>query len=82
MSAVTQQELLAGSRPIVGDGVNAFATVSANINNGVELTVLPLVSPGSDEVTLDVQLAWIPQTQVRQRPVRLAAERPVPVPRE
>ena len=73
MSALTQQESLAGYKPMVGDGVNAFSSATSNVNHGIELTVLPLVSPGAQDITLDVQMAWIPSAEVVQRPVRLAS---------
>ena len=70
-SALTQRDVLSGMTATVGEGVNAFAPRTATSTAGIELIVLPLLSPKSDQVTIDVQMAWVPSTQVSSRDVAL-----------
>ena len=70
-SALTQRDVLSGMTATVGEGVNAFAPRTATSTAGIELIVLPLLSPESDQVTIDVQMAWVPSTQVSSRDVAL-----------
>ncbi|MDY7110471.1 MAG: hypothetical protein SYC29_17715 [Planctomycetota bacterium] len=71
-SALTQRDVLTGFRPTVGEAVNAFSPATGFSKEGLELIALPLVTPGGDELTLDVQMAWIPPAIVAERSVRLA----------
>ena len=70
-SALTQRDVLSGMTATVGEGVNAFAPRTATSTAGLELIVLPLISPGSDQVLIDVQMAWVPSTTVTSRDVAL-----------
>lgn len=70
-SALTQRDVLSGMTATVGEGVNAFAPRTATSTAGIELIVLPLLSPESDQVTIDVQMAWVPSTQISSRDVAL-----------
>lgn len=70
-SALTQRDVLSGMTAIVGEGVNAFAPRTAISTAGIELIVLPLLSPESDQVTIDVQMAWVPSTEISSRDVAL-----------
>jgi hypothetical protein len=70
-SALTQRDVLTGQSPVVAQGVNAFATKSEESTAGLELIVLPLLTPETDELTLDVQMAWVPSTQTTQRSIAL-----------
>ncbi len=70
-SALTQRDVLSGMTANVGEGVNAFAPRTATSTAGLELIVLPLISPGSDQVLIDVQMAWVPSTNVTSRGVAL-----------
>jgi hypothetical protein len=72
-SALTQRDVLTGQMPVVAQGINAFSTISKELNSGLELIVLPLLTPQTDEMTLDVQMAWVPSTQTTQRAVALGA---------
>jgi hypothetical protein len=73
-SALTQREVLTGMTPVVGDHINGFAPQTGDATSGMELIVLPLVAPKSTDVTIDVQMAWVPTTQVAPRAVTLAPE--------
>ena len=70
-SALTQRDVLSGMTANVGEGVNAFAPTTATSTAGLELIVLPLISPESDQVTIDVEMAWVPSTDVTSRGVAL-----------
>ncbi|MCH8316721.1 MAG: hypothetical protein IIA64_12180 [Planctomycetes bacterium] len=70
-SALTQRDVLSGMTATVGEGVNAFAPRTATSTAGIELIVLPLLSPESDQVTIDVQMAWVPSTEISSRDVAL-----------
>lgn len=70
-SALTQRDVLTGQSPVVAQGVNAFATKSEESTAGLELIVLPLLTPETNELTLDVQMAWVPSTQTTQRSIAL-----------
>ncbi len=70
-SALTQRDVLSGMAATVGEGVNAFAPRTATSTAGIELIVLPLLSPESDQVTVDVQMAWVPSTEISSRDVAL-----------
>ncbi len=70
-SALTQRDVLSGMTATVGEGVNAFAPRTATSTAGLELIVLPLISPNSDQVTIDVEMAWVPSTDVTSRDVAL-----------
>ena len=70
-SALTQRDVLSGMTATVGEGVNAFAPRTSTSTAGLELIVLPLVSPESDQVTIDVEMAWVPSTTVTSRGVAL-----------
>lgn len=72
-SALTQRDVLSGMTATVGQSVNAFAPKTATSTSGLELIVLPLLSPISDEVTVDVQMAWVPNTEISEREVSLGA---------
>ena len=71
-SALTQRDVLTGVSPVVGDHINGFAPQTGDSTAGLELIVLPLVAPKSTDVTVDVQLAWVPTTQVAPRAITLA----------
>jgi len=71
-SALTQRDVLTGMRPSVAEVINAFSPVTGFATEGLELIALPLVTPGGDELTVDVQMAWIPPAVITERPVRLA----------
>lgn len=71
-SALTQRDVLTGMRPSVAEVINAFSPVTGFATEGLELIALPLVTPGGDELTVDVQMAWIPPVVIAERPVRLA----------
>ncbi len=70
-SALTQRDVLSGMTANVGEGVNAFTPRTATSTAGLELIVLPLIPPGSDQVLIDVQMAWVPSTTVTSRSVAL-----------
>ena len=70
-SALTQRDVLTGHMPVVAQQVSAFASITQQSTAGLELIVLPLLTPQSDEMTLDVQMAWIPSTQAATRPITL-----------
>ncbi len=72
-SALTQRDVLSGMTATVGQSVNAFAPKTATSTSGLELIVLPLLSPISDEVTVDVQMAWVPNAEISEREVTLGA---------
>jgi hypothetical protein len=73
-SSVAQREVLASAAPVIDEGTSAFQPVTNVVTEGFELILLPLAAPGSDEVTLDVQMAWIPNTEMLKRDVRLAPD--------
>lgn len=66
-SAVSQREVLSDVVPIVGQEINAFSPRRGVATHGLELIVLPLLSPEGDKVEVDVQFAWIPPTHVYER---------------
>ena len=43
--------------------------LTGTATSGLELILLPLLAPKADDLTLDVQMAWIPEAQVNARPV-------------
>jgi hypothetical protein len=71
-SALSQRSVLTDLIPIVGEHSQGLQPVSGVATEGLELIVLPLLRPGSDRMTLDVQMAWIPGAAVAQRPVATA----------
>lgn len=66
-SAVSQREVLSDVTPVVGQEINAFSPQREVATHGLELIVLPLLSPDGGQVEVDVQFAWIPPTQVDAR---------------
>lgn len=66
-SAVSQREVLSDVVPVVGGSVNAFNPQKETATQGLELIVLPLLSPDGERVNVDVQFAWIPTTKVDER---------------
>ncbi|UCD76414.1 MAG: hypothetical protein JSV91_05710, partial [Phycisphaerales bacterium] len=76
-SALTQREVLAGVRPVVEKQVHAFAPISGFSTEGLEIIALPLIAPGTDDLTLDIQMAWIPRVQIAPRAVTLASDETV-----
>lgn len=72
-SALAQRDIVSGLKATVGDGVNAFVPLTATSTDGFELIVLPLLQPDSDKVTIDVQMAWVPGTEITSRSVALGS---------
>jgi hypothetical protein len=70
-NALTQRDVLTGSNAVVAQGASAYMPLTGAATSGLELIVLPLVTPHTEEMTLDVQMAWVPNTQVITRPVAL-----------
>lgn len=71
-SALTQRTVLTGIDAVVGDQSAALTPKSDFATEGLELIVLPLLKPGTQEITLDVQMAWVPSSTVQQRGVAMA----------
>jgi len=71
LSALTQREAVTSAHAIVGDQSSAYEPQSTTSTAGLELILLPLVVPGSEAMTLDVQMALVPPAQVTPRAVRL-----------
>ncbi len=71
-SALTQRTVLTGIDAVVGDQSAALTPKSDFATEGLELIVLPLLKPGTLEITLDVQMAWVPSSTVQQRGVAMA----------
>ncbi len=71
-SAVGQRSVLTTLIPIVGDNAQAMQPITEVATDGLELIVLPLLRPQSDELTLDVQMAWVPTSKVDQRSIAMA----------
>jgi len=73
-SALTQRDLLTGISSVAGADVVAYVPRTGFSTEGLELIALPLVTPGTDQLQLDVNLAWIPDAQIEQRAVRLGPD--------
>ena len=71
LSALTQREAVTSAHAIVGDQSSAYEPQSTTSTAGLELILLPLAVPGSEAMTLDVQMALVPPAQVTPRAVRL-----------
>ncbi len=72
-SALTQRDLVTGAIAHVNENINAFSPIGDVRTRGIELVVLPLLSAEQDEMTLDVQMAWIPEIEIEQRGVVFAS---------
>jgi hypothetical protein len=70
LSALTQREAMVTANAIIGDQAVGYVPQSRTSTAGLELIVLPLLAPGSEMMTLDVQMALVPPTEVTQRPAR------------
>ncbi len=75
-SALTQREVLAGMNASLSSYVSAFDPVTGVATEGLELIVLPLLDASGAMINLDVQMAWIPPSDVTQRAVSLGKEQP------
>lgn len=73
-SNLTQRDALASYQPVLGDGVCGFMPIMSEVTEGLELLVVPLMRPDESDMTLDVQLAWLPTAAARERIVRVASE--------
>ena len=71
-SALTQRSVLTGMMGAVADHTYAFSPISSVTTEGLELIVLPLLGHGGEQVSVDVQMAWVPTADVEDRPVFLA----------
>ncbi len=72
-SALAQRDVVSGLKATAGDGVNAFSPLTATSTDGLELIVLPLLQPDTDNVTIDVEMAWVLGTKVSSRSVALGS---------
>lgn len=70
-SSLTQRMVVASYSPVLGDGVWAVNPEIVAVNHGLELIALPLVSADDNSLSLDVQMAWSPKVDVRDKPVTL-----------
>jgi len=71
-SALTQRDVLAGVQPTVSANAAAFAPITGTATEGLELIVLPLLDVDGARLNLDIQLAWVPASQIDARPVTLS----------
>lgn len=70
-SALTQRDVLTSMTAHTADQVSAFAPVTGFATEGLELIVLPLLDADGEHITLDVQMAWIPTADIKERAVAL-----------
>lgn len=73
-SAVTQREIIDTLGPTVSEQRALLQPVKADVTSGLELIVLPLRVPGTEELSLDVQLAWIPEPEVESKAVAVPGQ--------
>ena len=73
-SALTQRDLLVGVSSVAGTDVASYEPQSGFATEGLELIALPLITPGTDELELDVNMAWIPDSTIEERAVRLGPD--------
>jgi hypothetical protein len=71
-SALSQRTVMSGLHGVVAENSQILTPLSDFATEGLELILLPLLRPGGEELTLDVQLAWVPTAQVSQRAVAMA----------
>ncbi len=71
-SALGQRTVLTDFIPVVGEQTAGLQPISGIATDGLELIVLPLLRPQSGELTLDVQMAWVPTSSVGERSIAMA----------
>ena len=75
-SALTQRDVLTSMTAHTADQVSAFAPVTGFATEGLELIVLPLLDADGEHITLDVEMAWIPTADIKERAVALGIGEP------
>lgn len=71
-SALTQRDVLVGMIAKLNEHAVAYDPVTGVVTEGLELIVLPLLDPDGENVSLDVQMAWVPTSSIAKRDVSLA----------
>lgn len=71
-SALTQRDVLTGMSAKLSEQAVAYNPVTGVVTEGLELIVLPLLDPNGEDVSLDVQMSWVPPSSIAQRDVSLA----------
>ena|GEM_PF-4037302 len=58
VSSLKQQDYVAWLQPVVDQDAEAYQPQIGQANSGIELIVLPVLSPGGEGIMLDVSMAW------------------------
>lgn len=67
LSDIVQRSSAQAMLATTAQGVSVVTPELADVHDGLELIVLPLLAAGSDQVQLDVQMAWKPPTEATER---------------